>query len=134
MVICLLFSVAGNSFTSQLYWVRRYYMKQHTGLEFHLSETSFSMFAACGHISCFWCVFNAMNIWHESNCPVCRHPYNHFPSICQLLHFLLMKLYPAIYKKRERQVTGENNFLSFIQVLNYLCHIITFTVNFDLSF
>ncbi|KAJ4722968.1 E3 ubiquitin-protein ligase PRT1-like [Melia azedarach] len=62
---------------------------------------------ACGHISCFWCVFNAMNIWHESNCPVCRHPYNHFPSICQLLHFLLMKLYPAIYKKRERQVTEE---------------------------
>ncbi|KAK2643936.1 hypothetical protein Ddye_019131 [Dipteronia dyeriana] len=62
---------------------------------------------ACGHISCFWCVYKAMSFWHESRCPVCRHPYNHFPSICQLLHFLLMKLYPVIYKRRERQVGEE---------------------------
>ncbi|KAH7573057.1 hypothetical protein JRO89_XS03G0058600 [Xanthoceras sorbifolium] len=62
---------------------------------------------ACGHISCFWCVYNAMNILHESHCPVCRHPYNHFPSICQLLHFLLMKLYPVTYVRRERQVGEE---------------------------
>ncbi|KAK3187847.1 hypothetical protein Dsin_027408 [Dipteronia sinensis] len=62
---------------------------------------------ACGHVSCFWCVFKAMNFWHESCCPVCRHSYNHFPSICQLLHFLLMKLYPVIYKRRERQVGEE---------------------------
>ncbi|XP_024037633.1 E3 ubiquitin-protein ligase PRT1 isoform X2 [Citrus clementina] len=64
-------------------------------------------FASCGHISCFWCVYNAMNSWHESNCPVCRNPYNHFPSICHLLHFLLKKLYPLTYEKRERQVAEE---------------------------
>lgn len=62
---------------------------------------------ACGHISCFWCVFNAMDHFQESHCPVCRHPYNHFPSICQLLHFVLLKLYPVAYKRRERQVLEE---------------------------
>ncbi|KAK9288595.1 hypothetical protein L1049_017054 [Liquidambar formosana] len=62
---------------------------------------------ACGHISCFWCVFKAMDVWQESHCPVCRHPYNHFPSICQLLHFVLLKSYPAAYKRRERQVKEE---------------------------
>ncbi|GMJ08275.1 hypothetical protein HRI_004496700 [Hibiscus trionum] len=62
---------------------------------------------ACGHMSCFWCVYNAMNHVHESNCPICRCPYNHFPSVCQLLHFLLLKLYPIAYKRRERQVREE---------------------------
>lgn len=65
-----------------------------------------SFFAACGHISCFWCVYNSMNHVHESNCPICRCPYNHFPSVCQLLHFLLLKLYPIAYMRRERQVRG----------------------------
>ncbi|XP_059632184.1 E3 ubiquitin-protein ligase PRT1-like [Cornus florida] len=62
---------------------------------------------ACGHISCFWCVYKAMNTWHESRCPVCRQPYNHFPSICHLLHVLLLKLYPLAYKRREIQVSEE---------------------------
>ncbi|GMI78702.1 hypothetical protein HRI_001539500 [Hibiscus trionum] len=62
---------------------------------------------ACGHMSCFWCVYNAMNHIHESNCPICRCPYNHFPSVCTLLHFLLLKLYPIAYKRRERQVREE---------------------------
>ncbi|KAI8538000.1 hypothetical protein RHMOL_Rhmol09G0066800 [Rhododendron molle] len=61
---------------------------------------------ACGHISCFWCVFKMMNRQGVSHCPVCRHPYNHFPSICQLLHFVLLKLYPQDYKRREQQVLG----------------------------
>ncbi|KAB2090116.1 hypothetical protein ES319_A03G104100v1 [Gossypium barbadense] len=62
---------------------------------------------ACGHMSCFWCVYNAMNHVHESHCPICRCPYNHFPSVCQLLHFLLLKLYPVAYNRRERQVREE---------------------------
>lgn len=62
---------------------------------------------ACGHISCFWCVFKAMDTWQESYCPVCRHPYNYFPSICQMLHFVLLKVYPLAYKRRERQVIEE---------------------------
>ncbi|KAL7209623.1 hypothetical protein ACSBR1_031224 [Camellia fascicularis] len=61
----------------------------------------------CGHISCFCCVFRAMDSCLVSHCPVCQHPYNHFPSICQLLHFLLLKLYPIAYKRREQQVTDE---------------------------
>ncbi|KAL8262871.1 hypothetical protein R6Q59_024220 [Mikania micrantha] len=60
---------------------------------------------ACGHISCFWCVFRAMDIWQESHCPVCRHPFYHFPSICWLLHSALLKLYPKAYQIRESQVT-----------------------------
>ncbi|XP_057499295.1 E3 ubiquitin-protein ligase PRT1-like [Actinidia eriantha] len=62
---------------------------------------------ACGHISCFWCVFRAMDFFQVSYCPVCRHPYNHFPSICQLLHCLLLKLYPITYKRREQKVIEE---------------------------
>ncbi|KAL4561100.1 hypothetical protein LXL04_033262 [Taraxacum kok-saghyz] len=62
---------------------------------------------ACGHISCFWCVFEAMDYWHESHCPVCRHSYNHFPTICWLLHSVLLKLYPKDYQRRERQVSAD---------------------------
>ncbi|TVU29183.1 hypothetical protein EJB05_20740 [Eragrostis curvula] len=61
----------------------------------------------CGHMSCFWCVHKAMNVLRESHCPVCRQPYKHFPSICQLLHHLLLKLEPADYKRREKEILEE---------------------------
>ncbi|KAL4354301.1 hypothetical protein GQ457_06G028290 [Hibiscus cannabinus] len=61
----------------------------------------------CGHISCFWCVHRSMNSRYESQCPVCRNPYSHFPGICQMLHFLLLKLYPITYKNREAQIVEE---------------------------
>ncbi|XVF21396.1 hypothetical protein REPUB_Repub12eG0086900 [Reevesia pubescens] len=61
----------------------------------------------CGHISCFWCVHKSMNSRYESHCPICRNPYSHFPGICQMLHFLLLKLYPITYKKREDQILEE---------------------------
>ncbi|GJT39736.1 E3 ubiquitin protein ligase PRT1-like protein isoform X1, partial [Tanacetum coccineum] len=47
----------------------------------------------------------AMDTWQESRCPVCRHSYHHFPSICWLLHSVLQKLYPKVYQRRESQVT-----------------------------
>ncbi|KAF8006202.1 hypothetical protein BT93_K0490 [Corymbia citriodora subsp. variegata] len=56
---------------------------------------------ACGHISCFWCVHQSMNGFREARCPLCRQPYLHFPSICLLLHFLLLKMYPDTYRRRE---------------------------------
>ncbi|CAN8268578.1 unnamed protein product [Cochlearia groenlandica] len=59
---------------------------------------------SCGHLSCFWCVHKSMNGLRESNCPICRDPYVHFPSVCQKLHFLLKKIYPLAHKKREEQV------------------------------
>ncbi|KAJ6824151.1 E3 ubiquitin-protein ligase PRT1-like isoform X1 [Iris pallida] len=62
---------------------------------------------ACGHISCFWCVHKAMHGLRTSNCPICRQPYNHFPSICQLLHNLLLKMEPVAYKRREHEVLEE---------------------------
>lgn len=62
---------------------------------------------ACGHISCFWCTFKAMDSFLGSRCPVCRDPYNHFPRICGLLHFLLLKLYPSAYETRAQQVAEE---------------------------
>ncbi|KAL5562095.1 hypothetical protein UlMin_031842 [Ulmus minor] len=62
---------------------------------------------SCGHISCFWCVHRSMNGLRESHCPICRNPYNHFPYICQMLHFLLLKMYPLAYKRRELQILEE---------------------------
>ncbi|CAM8908437.1 unnamed protein product [Rhodiola kirilowii] len=62
---------------------------------------------ACGHICCFWCVFQTMNPLLESNCPICRHPYNHFPNVCALLHFVIQALHPIAYKQRELQVAEE---------------------------
>ncbi|XP_062078720.1 E3 ubiquitin-protein ligase PRT1 isoform X2 [Humulus lupulus] len=35
------------------------------------------------------------------------NPYTHFPTICQLLHRLLQKMYPLAYKKRELQTLEE---------------------------
>ncbi|XP_058207087.1 E3 ubiquitin-protein ligase PRT1-like isoform X2 [Rhododendron vialii] len=61
----------------------------------------------CGHVSCFWCVHRTMDGLHESHCPICRHPYGHFPTICQMLHFLLLKLYPVAYKTREIHILEE---------------------------
>ncbi|KAJ7950419.1 E3 ubiquitin-protein ligase PRT1 [Quillaja saponaria] len=62
---------------------------------------------SCGHISCFWCVHNSMNGLSESHCPICRNPYYHFPTVCQMLHFLLLKMYPVAYKRRENQILEE---------------------------
>ncbi|XP_022771444.1 E3 ubiquitin-protein ligase PRT1-like isoform X2 [Durio zibethinus] len=62
----------------------------------------------CGHISCFWCVHKSMSSRYESHCPICRNPYSCFPRICQTLQFLLLKLYPIAYKKREDQILEFN--------------------------
>ncbi|XP_040365676.1 E3 ubiquitin-protein ligase PRT1 isoform X2 [Rosa chinensis] len=62
---------------------------------------------SCGHVSCFWCVHRSMSGEKQSHCPLCRHPYNHFPTICQLLHCLLLNSYPVAYKKRELQILEE---------------------------
>ncbi|PON70796.1 Cdk-activating kinase assembly factor [Parasponia andersonii] len=40
-------------------------------------------------------------------CCVCLNPYSHFPTICQMLHFLLQKMYPLAYKRRELQTLEE---------------------------
>ncbi|MCL7036261.1 hypothetical protein MKW94_007984 [Papaver nudicaule] len=62
---------------------------------------------ACGHMSCFWCAHDAMNLRKESHCPICRHVYNHFPSICEILHVLLRKKYPITCQIREMQLLEE---------------------------
>ncbi|XP_056170428.1 E3 ubiquitin-protein ligase PRT1 isoform X2 [Syzygium oleosum] len=62
---------------------------------------------SCGHISCFWCVHQSMSGFRETKCPLCRQPYLHFPSICLLLHFLLLKMYPDSYRRREIQTLEE---------------------------
>ncbi|KAJ0784078.1 hypothetical protein HanLR1_Chr01g0028141 [Helianthus annuus] len=63
-----------------------------------------------------------MDVWQESRCPVCRHAYYHFPSICWLLHSVLLKLYPKAYQIRESQVTEaeKTNGTSSPQFENYL--------------
>ncbi|KAL6899578.1 hypothetical protein ACP4OV_006236 [Aristida adscensionis] len=66
---------------------------------------------ACGHMSCFWCVHKAMHGFRESHCAVCRQPYKHFPSICQLMHHLLLKLEPVDYKRREKEVLEEERLM-----------------------
>lgn len=42
-----------------------------------------------------------------SHCPLCRHPYNHFPNVCQMLHLILLKMYPIACNKRDHQIMGE---------------------------
>lgn len=69
----------------------------------------------CGHIACFWCMHKgmAMDSKLESACPICRHPNKRFPRICRLMHFLLLKMYPLAYKRRELQVAGEEKELGY---------------------
>ncbi|KAG0477553.1 hypothetical protein HPP92_012272 [Vanilla planifolia] len=62
---------------------------------------------ACGHVSCFWCVHKAMHGLRASHCAICRRPYIHFPSICELLHLLILKMEPTAYKRREIDVLEE---------------------------
>uniref|UniRef100_A0A5B7BRT7 Putative E3 ubiquitin-protein ligase PRT1 isoform X2 n=1 Tax=Davidia involucrata TaxID=16924 RepID=A0A5B7BRT7_DAVIN len=68
---------------------------------------------ACGHMSCFWCVHRSMSDLRESRCPICRHLYHHFPTICQMLHFLLLKMYPIAYKRRETQILEDEKEMGF---------------------
>ncbi|KAL9431288.1 hypothetical protein AB3S75_026468 [Citrus x aurantiifolia] len=78
---------------------------------------------SCGHISCFWCVHRSMNGLRESHCPICRRPYNHFPSVCVMLHRLLLKMYPIAYKMREIEILeDERRYDSFSpQLDNHAC-------------
>ena len=48
-----------------------------------------------------------MNGLGESQCPTCRHQYYHFPTVCQTLHFLLLKTYPVAYNRRIQQTLEE---------------------------
>ncbi|CAL5020849.1 unnamed protein product [Urochloa decumbens] len=77
---------------------------------------------SCGHMSCFWCVQRAMHTFHESHCAVCRQPYKHFPSICQLMHHLLLKLEPAEYKRREKEILEEEKRIEMYspQIIEFL--------------
>lgn len=68
---------------------------------------------SCGHLSCFWCVHKSMSGLRESHCPICRDPYYHFPTICQMLHFLLLKMYPADYERRGKQTLEEEEKMGF---------------------
>ncbi|CAA0823877.1 E3 ubiquitin-protein ligase PRT1 [Striga hermonthica] len=68
---------------------------------------------ACGHISCFWCVHKSMNGLYESRCPICRNHYYHFPYVCQILHLLLLKMYPVAYKRRENQTLDEEKDMGY---------------------
>ena len=97
---------AGSFSTSLLFWVR---CCSHGAIAVILCPVLwfFSLFAACGHISCFWCVHKSMSGLRESHCPLCRQPYHHFPTICQMLHFLLFKMSPVAYQRREIQIRGQ---------------------------
>ncbi|XP_019461902.1 PREDICTED: E3 ubiquitin-protein ligase PRT1-like [Lupinus angustifolius] len=68
---------------------------------------------ACGHMCCFWCVHKSMSCLRESQCPFCRNQYYHFPTICQMLHFMLLKIYPVAYKGREIQTLEEEKKTGF---------------------
>lgn len=48
-----------------------------------------------------------MNCLRESQCPICRNQYYHFPTVCQTLHFLFLKIYSVAYKRREIQTLEE---------------------------
>eukprot|EP00249_Psilotum_nudum_P009139 c21733_g1_i2 orf=870-1397(+) len=45
-----------------------------------------------------------MNPKGQSQCPVCRKAYTHFPQVCELLHFFLMKAAPEEYNRRAEDI------------------------------
>lgn len=99
---------AGNFFTNQLCCVSfALTLKTNLFLFDVLMHYSGLQIAACGHLSCFWCVHWSMSGLRVSHCPICRDPYLHFPTICLKLHFLLKKLYPITHNKREAQLLSE---------------------------
>lgn len=106
--------IAGIFSTNQLCLVSCHLF--HSLLQVQIFYYSFFCNAACGHTSCFWCVNKAMHGFRASYCPICRQPYYHFPNICQLLHYLLLKLEPEAYKRREMEVFGEH-----LKQLNLVC-------------
>lgn len=63
--------------------------------------------SSCGHIFCFWCIQLAMNGVGPSQCPLCRSPYAHFPSVCLPLHHLVVKNFPEESHERELETTIE---------------------------
>lgn len=99
---------AGNFFTNQLCYVS---FLESLSVWYFFWCLFGLQFAACGHISCFWCVHQSMSDLSESHCPICRDPYVHFPAVCQKLHFLLKNIYPLAHNKRENQVLSEFFFL-----------------------
>ncbi|KAK9069025.1 hypothetical protein SSX86_013141 [Deinandra increscens subsp. villosa] len=61
----------------------------------------------CGHVTCFWCCHRSMDTRGQSHCPLCRHPYRHFPAICQMLDIFLKKMYPISYGRRKKQTLDD---------------------------
>ncbi|KAH7332037.1 hypothetical protein KP509_20G064900 [Ceratopteris richardii] len=45
-----------------------------------------------------------MDVRKESHCPVCRRPYQYFPRVCELLHFVISKTTPVEYKRRGDEI------------------------------
>ncbi|KAG6504531.1 hypothetical protein ZIOFF_036865 [Zingiber officinale] len=113
--------IAGICSTNQLCSVSRHLF--HSLLQVQIFYYSFFCNAACGHTSCFWCVNKAMHGFRASYCPICRQPYYHFPNICQLLHYLLLKLEPEAYKRREMEVFEEEKSADIYspQLVDQLC-------------
>ncbi|KAK1375563.1 hypothetical protein POM88_031756 [Heracleum sosnowskyi] len=62
---------------------------------------------SCGHMACFWCLYQTMGHVYTSYCPVCRSPFGNFPRICKTLHIAVLQLYPRVHKRRELQVREE---------------------------
>lgn len=48
-----------------------------------------------------------MHDLRASHCALCRQPYIYFPSICQQLHYLLLKMEPVAYRRRDHEVLEE---------------------------
>ncbi|KAI3787891.1 hypothetical protein L2E82_00387 [Cichorium intybus] len=76
----------------------------------------------CGHVTCFWCCHRSMDMRGQSHCPLCRHPYRHFPAVCRLLDIFLKKMYPISYDRRKTQTLEDEqqSSLGFAQDVDYL--------------
>ncbi|XP_021981813.1 E3 ubiquitin-protein ligase PRT1 isoform X2 [Helianthus annuus] len=61
----------------------------------------------CGHVTCLWCCYQSMDKRGQSHCPLCRHPYRHFPAICRTLDIFLNKMYPISYDRRKKQTLDD---------------------------
>ncbi|XP_071689397.1 E3 ubiquitin-protein ligase PRT1-like isoform X2 [Rutidosis leptorrhynchoides] len=95
-------------------WFLIYLVSQGTDhLQMHIHLLYQPVVLVCGHVTCFWCCFQSMDTRGQSHCPLCQHPYHHFPAMCRMLDVLLKKMYPISYAKRKTQALEDQEQVSF---------------------
>ncbi|EPT28411.1 zinc finger, ZZ type protein [Toxoplasma gondii TgCatPRC2] len=58
----------------------------------------------CGHVFCFWCGYQCMNVYDVSRCPLCKNAFDKFPRVCRPLNLFLLQHFPRTTALRDREM------------------------------